>query len=286
MTHQSLGTQRTPTLDLPITSSPASPNAPSFRKPLLSHPFSVFSLFSLFSLQDCFRSHATSAPGQSMTSSAKPLSVSFVNILSKGVIFQYPERRADFIVPEHFKIGYTPRSDDKTMLVAPIDDLEMSDVEASKEKKNRLPPSAASSVPASTVLLDCKFNPSFLLRWRTGLQFADSCYVDRVQRIQSSNPQNWSKSKKAVVTNIIFALTFAVYTGSSLITSGFESLTEEFGIGCEEATVTLSIYVISYGLRALFFSPLSEIPAFGRGPFGNDFLLILICIGPDPCLVD
>ena len=81
------------------------------------------------------------------------------------------------------------------------------------------------------------------------------------------DPQNWSSGKKSLVTAIICTLTFAVYVGSSLITSGFPSLTSDFGIGYEEATVTLSIYVLAYGLGALFFSPLSEIPAFGRNPF-------------------
>ena len=129
------------------------------------------------------------------------------------------------------------------MLIAPIDDLGMSDVQASKEKKNRLPPSAALSVPAPTVLVDCASTPYFLLGWRTGLQIADSCYVDRVQRIRSEQPAELEQEQ--VVTTIICALTVAVYTGSSLITSGFESITEEFGIEYEEATVTLLIYVLS-----------------------------------------
>ncbi|KAL8277277.1 hypothetical protein RQP46_010346 [Phenoliferia psychrophenolica] len=162
-----------------------------------------------------------------------------VHFLSKGTLLQYPEERADFIVPEQYLPGWKPSVDDAaTLVLASGGD----DLEANKEKTTA-PPSAAPSLKSTPAFVD----------W----------YGDN----DPDNPQNWSSGKKAFVTFIICTLTFAVYVGSSLITSGFGSLMEEFGIGEEEATVSLSIYVLSYGVGALFFSPLSEIPAFGRNPF-------------------
>jgi len=55
-----------------------------------------------------------------------------------------------------------------------------------------------------------------------------------------------------------------VYVGSSIITAGFESLINEFGVGEQAATATLSVCVIGYGIGALLISPLTEIPALGR----------------------
>ncbi len=58
-----------------------------------------------------------------------------------------------------------------------------------------------------------------------------------------------------------------VYVGSSIITAGFASLMEEFGVNEQAASATLSLFVVGYGLGALLFSPLTEIPSFGRNPF-------------------
>ena len=42
---------------------------------------------------------------------------------------------------------------------------------------------------------------------------------------------------------------------------------EKFDISEEAANLTLSIYVLAYGLGPIIFSPLSEVPALGRNPF-------------------
>ncbi|KAM0756248.1 cycloheximide resistance protein [Meredithblackwellia eburnea MCA 4105] len=160
----------------------------------------------------------------------------FVRLISRGTLLKYPEEEPNFVVPEKFTVGYKTPPDDTQTLVS-------SDLEAgSKEGKAQATSAAPEPKPDHSIV-----------GW----------YGDD----DPDNPQNWSSLKKGITTAIICLLTFSVYVGSSLITSGFPSLIEEFGIGLEETTVTLSIYVFSYGFGALIFSPLSEIPAFGRNPF-------------------
>ncbi|KAK9899322.1 MFS general substrate transporter [Cystobasidium minutum MCA 4210] len=91
--------------------------------------------------------------------------------------------------------------------------------------------------------------------------------VDWYDENDPALPFNWSTGKLTVVAGLILWLTFSVYAGSSLVTSSFPGLQETFGIGNAEVTTTLSVYVFAYGLGALIFSPLSEIPALGRNPF-------------------
>jgi len=53
-----------------------------------------------------------------------------------------------------------------------------------------------------------------------------------------------------------------------------------FGVGQSKASLGLSIYVIGYGVGPLIFSPLSEIPVFGRNvPYMVSFaLFVILCV--------
>ncbi|KAI9746350.1 MAG: hypothetical protein M1818_000062 [Claussenomyces sp. TS43310] len=78
------------------------------------------------------------------------------------------------------------------------------------------------------------------------------------------NPQNWSNSRKLLVTALICILNFAVYVGSAIYTPGEESIMEEFGVNEIVATLGLSLFVLGYGLGPMLFSPMSEMPQVGR----------------------
>ena len=80
---------------------------------------------------------------------------------------------------------------------------------------------------------------------------------------------NWSRPKKFFVTAEIVLLTFSVYIGSAIYTPGVEGVMEKFGVSQVAATLGLTTFVAGYGLGPLIWSPLSEIPQFGRNP---DFL--------------
>jgi DHA1 family multidrug resistance protein-like MFS transporter len=95
-----------------------------------------------------------------------------------------------------------------------------------------------------------------------------------------ANPQNWSSAKKAYIGLQMFLYTFAVYCGSAIYTSSEPQIMQVFGVGQSKASLGLSIYVIGYGVGPLIFSPLSEIPVFGRNvPYMVSFaLFVILCV--------
>ena len=80
------------------------------------------------------------------------------------------------------------------------------------------------------------------------------------------NPQNWSKFKKFFVTFEITFLTFSVYIGSAIFTSGIEDVVRVFGVSQVAATLGLTLFVLGYALGPVIWAPLSEIPQIGRNP--------------------
>lgn len=90
--------------------------------------------------------------------------------------------------------------------------------------------------------------------------------VDWYHTDDQENPQNWSSGRKTLVVLQIYMYTLAVYIGSAIITPSQPYIEEQFHVTPEVASLGLSLYVLGYGVGALVFSPLSEIPAIGRNP--------------------
>ncbi|KAI7213641.1 MFS general substrate transporter [Hortaea werneckii] len=90
--------------------------------------------------------------------------------------------------------------------------------------------------------------------------------VDWYTTTDPANPQNWSLTKKSLVSLQICLYTLAVYMGSAIYTPAIGGVMAEFGVGPETALLGLSLYVLAYGIGPLIFSPLSEIPRVGRNP--------------------
>jgi DHA1 family multidrug resistance protein-like MFS transporter len=80
------------------------------------------------------------------------------------------------------------------------------------------------------------------------------------------NPQNWSTVKKFFVTFEITFLTFSVYIGSAIYSSGIEDVTRVFGVSQVAATLGLTLFVLGYALGPVIWAPMSEIPQIGRNP--------------------
>lgn len=80
------------------------------------------------------------------------------------------------------------------------------------------------------------------------------------------NPQNWSTLKKFFVTFEITFLTFSVYIGSAIYSSGEEDIVRVFGVSQVAATLGLTLFVLGYALGPVLWAPLSEIPQIGRNP--------------------
>jgi DHA1 family multidrug resistance protein-like MFS transporter len=59
-------------------------------------------------------------------------------------------------------------------------------------------------------------------------------------------------------------ITTSVYMGSSIVSPAITEFSSVFGVGSVTATLTLSLFVVGYGVGPLFLSPISEIPQIGR----------------------
>ncbi|KAK4689526.1 MFS transporter, DHA1 family, multidrug resistance protein, partial [Tremellales sp. Uapishka_1] len=81
------------------------------------------------------------------------------------------------------------------------------------------------------------------------------------------NPHNWSTGYKCFVSIQLSVLTFSVYIGSAIYSSGVagpNSVMEVFGVTETSALVGLTVFVLGYGVGPLLWTPLSEFPQFGR----------------------
>lgn len=110
--------------------------------------------------------------------------------------------------------------------------------------------------------------------------------VDWYTTDDQANPQNWSTRKKIYVTAVVAIYTLVVYASSAIYTSAQDLVMRKFGLSFSEGSTILSLYVAGYGLGPLLFSPLSEIPQFGRNlPYVISFALFVILAVPT-ALVD
>ncbi|KAK8068657.1 MFS general substrate transporter [Apiospora saccharicola] len=79
-----------------------------------------------------------------------------------------------------------------------------------------------------------------------------------------TNPHNYPRHLKVLIMMQMCILNFAVYIASSIYVPGEELLMEEFGVSVEVATLGLSLFTLGYGMGPMLWSPLSEMPRFGR----------------------
>ncbi|KAF2000567.1 MFS general substrate transporter [Amniculicola lignicola CBS 123094] len=78
------------------------------------------------------------------------------------------------------------------------------------------------------------------------------------------NPKNWSKAFKWYVTMTVALTCFAVAFNSAVITADLEGVMETFHVSEEAALLTITLFVIGFGVGPMAFAPLSEI--VGRRP--------------------
>ncbi|KAH8821786.1 multidrug transporter [Xylogone sp. PMI_703] len=109
--------------------------------------------------------------------------------------------------------------------------------------------------------------------------------VDWYTTDDPANSQNWSSAKKAMVATLICLYTFAVYASSSIYVPSVPLVMKQFGIEEFKASLPLALYVLGYGTGPLLFSPMSEIPLFGRNvPYVATFALYLAIAAPTAVL--
>lgn len=76
------------------------------------------------------------------------------------------------------------------------------------------------------------------------------------------NPKNWSKAFKWYCTMVVAATCFVVALNSSVITADIPGVMEAFDVSEELALVSISLFVVGFGVGPMVFAPLSEI--YGR----------------------
>lgn len=96
------------------------------------------------------------------------------------------------------------------------------------------------------------------------------------------NPRNWTIQKKCFVTMNLCILTFSIYMGSSIVTPSLMELSSYFQISTVVATLSLTLFVVGYGVGPMVLAPLSEIPAIGRNaPY---IITLAIFVGLQPAV--
>ncbi|KAJ7714331.1 major facilitator superfamily domain-containing protein [Mycena olivaceomarginata] len=112
-------------------------------------------------------------------------------------------------------------------------------------------------------------SPTDLERQSTGLtlgcDISDPYLIDWEEN-DPDNPQNWSLNKRAFVAFEISFLTFSVYIGSAIYVSSIPGLMQEFHVSLTTATLGLTLYILAYGIGAMFLTPLQELHLLGRNP--------------------
>jgi DHA1 family multidrug resistance protein-like MFS transporter len=218
-----------------------------------------------------------------------------VRLFSGNRFFQYPEEKSDFACPTFYRGDAEPTKDDtesKEKDNAPqeanqVDDptptelpTETQDLE--KVETARSSTSSSSSVDRSPTMGLQRTHTLAYTAERYAIEQAlsvektksrpiipartadNTILVDWYTTDDPANPQNWSQVKKFFVALQIDLYTFVVYAGSSIYVSSEILIMARFGVAEFKASLGLALYVLGYGLGPLIFSPMSEIPAFGR----------------------
>lgn len=96
------------------------------------------------------------------------------------------------------------------------------------------------------------------------------------------NPKNWSKGYKWYCTMVVAVTCFVVAFASSVVTADFIGVEKEFGVSEEVALLTVTVFVVGFGVGPVVFAPLSEI--YGRRIIYQTTLFVAV-IFIIPCAV-
>ncbi|EXJ94950.1 hypothetical protein A1O1_00068 [Capronia coronata CBS 617.96] len=96
------------------------------------------------------------------------------------------------------------------------------------------------------------------------------------------NPKNWTKPYKWYCTMVVAFTCFVVAFNSAVITADLEGVSERFHVSAEVSLLTVTLFVIGFGVGPLAFAPASEL--FGRKPVYIITLFVAL-IFEIPCAV-
>ncbi|OXV12129.1 hypothetical protein Egran_00110 [Elaphomyces granulatus] len=204
-------------------------------------------------------------------------------------VLQYPEEHPDFVFPTTYldekqkvpveeKLEEDKADEEKSSSPSPPEPHEggiHDGIEASRydTRANTAPFSHERfEIEAETAVERTLSRPIEPQRTKDGMILVDWYSTD-----DAANPQNWSLRKKTFAAVQICLYTFVVYCGSAIYVPSEGQIMEEFNVGDTKASLGLALYVVAYGIGPLLWSPLSEVPAFGRNvPYMISFFLFVI----------
>lgn len=96
------------------------------------------------------------------------------------------------------------------------------------------------------------------------------------------NPKNWSKAYKWWCTMTVAVTCFAVALNSAIVTADIGGPVKAFRVSEEVALLSISLFVVGFGVGPMAFAPLSEI--VGRRPIYASTLLVAV-VFIVPCAV-
>ena len=185
-----------------------------------------------------------------------------IRFVTRNKVLQYPEERADFILPPEYRALCTEklspsRSGSETPASTPEDpeknsaDTESNPYNAPHENAATLTrtKSRTDTTPYTQERLETEAE---LALTRTDTKpiaphkTADgTILVDWYTTDDPANPQNWSNGKRGFTVLQICLYTFSVYIGSAIYTSSEIGVMEVFGVGPTKASLPLSLYVLA-----------------------------------------
>ncbi|ANB15045.1 Tpo3p [Sugiyamaella lignohabitans] len=78
------------------------------------------------------------------------------------------------------------------------------------------------------------------------------------------DPRQWTKLRKWVITMFLGLLCFSIAFASGIVTGNINEVAEYFNVSIEVVILTVTLFVIGFGVGPLVFAPLSE--TVGRRP--------------------
>lgn len=118
--------------------------------------------------------------------------------------------------------------------------------------------------------------------WKYYIDAGTGARIVEFQPGDPENPLNWSKAKKWTYTLLLGIVCFMVAFASAVVTGDMEGPQETFGVSSEVVILTITLFVIGFGVGPLVFAPLSE--EVGRFPVYNVTLAFAV-IFIIPCAV-
>jgi DHA1 family multidrug resistance protein-like MFS transporter len=185
-----------------------------------------------------------------------------MRLLSTNRVFQYPEEKSDFKLPDAWLEAMNSSADVQSSASSTSTTPDKPQPLNTGANGEHLDVGAVVATDIEGAILEKAVSqPIQPKRTEDGIILVDWYVTD-----DPANPHNCSNLRRSLLGSLIFFYTLVVYMTSSLYTSSTEDIMQKFGVSKLKATLGLSIYVLGYGVGPLLFSPLSEIARIGRSP--------------------